>query len=87
MCIRDSLKGVIERGVPPLNINGASEYETALDTNLQAVAAGDKTAEQAMADCEAEWETITDRLGRDKQIEAIAAERSSWPTVVDEPTI
>jgi len=82
-----TLRGAIERGVPPLNLNGASEYETALDTNLLAVAAGQKTAEHAMADCAEEWEKITDRLGREKQIEAIAAQLSAWPTVVDEPTI
>jgi hypothetical protein len=73
--------------VPPLNLNGASEYETALDTNVQAVIAGQKTAEQAMVDCETEWEQITDRLGREKQIEAIAAQVAAYSTVVDTPTI
>lgn len=77
----------IEHSVPPLNLNGASEYETALDNNVQAVIAGKKTAEQAMADCETEWEEITDRLGRDKQIEAIAAQSAAYSTVVDTPTI
>lgn len=82
-----TMTGSIERSVPPLNLNGASEYETALDTNVQAVIAGQKTAEQAMADCEAEWEKITDRLGRDKQIAAIAAQVAAYSTVVDTPTI
>jgi multiple sugar transport system substrate-binding protein len=82
-----TMTGSIERSVPPLNLNGASEYETALDTNVQAVIAGQKTAEQAMADCEAEWEKITDRLGRDKQIEAIQAQVAAYSTVVDTPTI
>jgi multiple sugar transport system substrate-binding protein len=82
-----TMTGSIERSVPPLNLNGASEYETALDTNVQAVIAGQKTAEQAMADCETEWEKITDRLGRDKQIAAIAAQVAAYSTVVDTPTI
>jgi len=77
----------IEHSVPPLNLNGASEYETALDNNLQAVISGKKTAEQAMQDAAAEWEKITDRLGRDKQIAAIAAQVSAYSTVTDTPTI
>jgi multiple sugar transport system substrate-binding protein len=77
----------IEHSVPPLNLNGASEYETALDNAVQAVIAGKKTAEQAMVDCAAEWETITDRLGRDKQIAVIAAQAAAYSTVVDTPTI
>jgi multiple sugar transport system substrate-binding protein len=82
-----TMTGSIERSVPPLNLNGASEYETALDTNVQAVIAGQKTAEEAMADCETEWEEITDRLGREKQIEAIKTQVAAYSTVVDEPTI
>ncbi len=77
----------IEHSVPPLNINGASEYETALDNNLQAVISGKKTAEQAMEDAAAEWNKITDRLGREKQIEAIAAQVAAYSTVLDTPTI
>jgi len=77
----------IEHSVPPLNINGASEYETALDNNLQAVLTGKKTAEQAMADAAAEWNAITDRLGREKQIEALKAQVAAHSTVVDTPTI
>jgi multiple sugar transport system substrate-binding protein len=77
----------IEHSVPPFNLNGASEYEQALDDNVQAVIAGQKTAEQAMEDAEAQWEEITDRIGRDKQIAAIAAQLAAWPTVTDTPTI
>jgi len=82
-----TLTGVIERSVPPLNLNGASEYETALDTNCHAVIAGQKTAEKAMEDCAAEWEKITDRLGRERQIEVIKAQVSAFSTVKDTPTI
>ena len=71
----------IEHAVPPLNLNGASEYETALDNNLQAVIAGKKTAEQAMKDAADEWNKITDRLGREKQVAAIAAQAAAYSTV------
>jgi hypothetical protein len=40
-----------------------------------------------MRDCAAEWNRITDKRGRDKQIAAIKATRSAWPTLVDKPTI
>jgi hypothetical protein len=73
--------------VPPLNLNGASEYETALDNNLQALIAGQKTVEEAMADAATEWNEITDRLGREKQVEVIAGQVAAYSTVVDTPTI
>ena len=77
----------IEHSVPPLNLNGASEYETALDNNVQAVIAGKKSAEQAMKDAADEWNKITDRLGREKQVAAIAAQVAAYSTVVDTPKI
>ena len=49
-----TLTSSIERAAPPILMNGTGEYETALDENLQAVLAGTKTAEQAMADAAAE---------------------------------
>ena len=77
----------IEHSVPPLNLNGGSEYETALDNNVQAVIAGKKTAEQAMKDAANEWNKITDRLGREKQVAVMAAQVPAFSTVVDEPKI
>ncbi len=82
----ESYKQSIPRAVPPININGTNEYVAALETQLQAVIAGSKTPEQAMRDAAAEWEQITDRLGRDKQIAALKAQMAAWPTVVDEPS-
>jgi multiple sugar transport system substrate-binding protein len=78
-------KDSIERAVPPINLNGTNEYVNALETNLQAVMTNQKTAEQK--DAAAEWEKITDRLGRDKQIAALQAQVKAYPTVIDEPTI
>jgi multiple sugar transport system substrate-binding protein len=77
----------IKRSAPPIIIPGVFEYRTALDTALQQALAGQKSAKQAMRDCAEEWNKITDRKGRDKQIEAIKATRAAWPTVVDRPTI
>ena len=77
----------IKRSAPPLIIPGVIEYRTALDTALQQALAGQKSAKQAMKDCAEDWNRITDKRGRDKQIEAIRATRAAWPTVVDKPTI
>ncbi len=82
----DSYKLSIPRSVPPININGTNEYVAALDTQLQAVMTGQATPEEAMKKAAAEWEQITDRLGRDKQIAALKAQAGAWPTVVDTPT-
>ena len=81
------IKTTIEHSVPPLVLNGSAEYTLAMDDNLQAVMTNAKTAEQAMADVEAAWEQITDRLGRDKQIAAMKALAATYPTIVDTPTI
>jgi multiple sugar transport system substrate-binding protein len=77
----------IKRSSPPINLPGVTEYRTALDTALQQALAGQKSAKQAMQDCSEEWNKITDRKGRDKQIKAVKAARAAWPTVVDKPTI
>jgi multiple sugar transport system substrate-binding protein len=77
----------IKRSSPPIIIPGVIEYRTALDTALQQALAYQKTPAQAMKDCAAEWNKITERRGRDKQIEAIRATRAAWPTIVDKPTI
>jgi multiple sugar transport system substrate-binding protein len=77
----------IKRSSPPIIIPGVTEYRTALDTALQQALAGQKSARQAMRDCGEEWNKITEKRGRDKQIAAVKATRAAWPTVVDKPTI
>jgi multiple sugar transport system substrate-binding protein len=77
----------IKRSSPPIILPGVTEYRTALDTALQQALAGQKTAKQAMQECAEEWNKITDRKGRDKQIKAVKAAKAAWPTVVDKPTI
>jgi multiple sugar transport system substrate-binding protein len=56
--------------LPYLRITGTQEYYDALDSNLSATMSGAKTPQQALDDTAAQWEAITDRLGRDKQLEA-----------------
>ena len=52
---------------PYLRIPGAFEYWTALDINLSEAATGQMTAEDALNATADEFESITDRLGRDVQ--------------------
>ncbi|MEM2841608.1 MAG: extracellular solute-binding protein [Candidatus Bathyarchaeia archaeon] len=55
---------------PDLNIAGVTEYDNALDVNLNAVFKGTKDPVKALRDTHDAWEEITDRIGRDSQIEA-----------------
>lgn len=55
--------------LPYLRIRGTPDYWSALDSELAATLGGRKTAQQAMDDVAAAWESITDRLGRERQLE------------------
>jgi multiple sugar transport system substrate-binding protein len=59
-----------ETMLPYMRITGTQEYYDALDSNLSAAMSGAKSAQQALDDTAAAWEQITDRLGRDTQLEA-----------------
>ncbi|MFQ3568763.1 MAG: extracellular solute-binding protein [Aggregatilineales bacterium] len=84
----DSIQATTEITVPPPSLlNGGQEYEGALDEELQAALTGQKTPEQAMADAARRWNEITDRLGRDAQIEAIQNQLDAWPSLIETPTI
>jgi multiple sugar transport system substrate-binding protein len=79
----DKLKQVIPHTAPPiLAIRGAREYTQALDQNLQKALTKQISPEQAMANTAKAWDKITNRIGRDKQIKAIRANRAAWPKVV-----
>ena len=56
--------------LPYLRIRGTPEYWSVLDTELAAALGGRKTAQAALDDTAAAWNEITDRLGRDQQLEA-----------------
>jgi len=55
--------------LPYLRINGAEEYWRALDRNLSAVMTGSVEPKQALDRTAKEWNAITDRRGRDAQLQ------------------
>ncbi|MCL4299410.1 MAG: extracellular solute-binding protein [Anaerolineae bacterium] len=58
---------------PYLRIPGTFEYWTALDIHLSEAATGQATPEEALKATVADFEQITDRLGRDQQLEVYKA--------------
>ncbi len=52
-----------------LRIPGTFEYWDILDKNLSSAMSGEKTAQEALDDTAASWELVTDRLGRESQLE------------------
>jgi multiple sugar transport system substrate-binding protein len=56
-----------ENQFPYLRIPGTFEYWTALDIHLSEAATGQATAQEALEATKADFEAITDRLGRDVQ--------------------
>lgn len=54
-------------GVGPLRIPGAGRYLAALDDAVRRAVSGAAAPEQALATAAAEWEAITDELGRAEQ--------------------
>jgi multiple sugar transport system substrate-binding protein len=58
-----------------LGVVNESEYGAVLDRNLWQAARGEISATEAMARTAREWEVLTERLGRDRQIASLAAFR------------
>jgi multiple sugar transport system substrate-binding protein len=56
-----------------LRITGAAEYFDALDTQLARAVAGEVDAQTALDEVAVQWNAITDRLGRDQQLEQYRA--------------
>jgi multiple sugar transport system substrate-binding protein len=73
---RQELSSVIPSGT---GLPGNSEYLAALSNNLHLAAQGKQTARDAMSHTAREWEAITERYGRDKQIRHWAAFRTQFP--------
>lgn len=72
--IRDYTKAYFEnfsneQQFPYLRIPGTFEYWTALDIHLSEAATGQATPEEALEATVADFEQITDRLGREEQLE------------------
>jgi multiple sugar transport system substrate-binding protein len=55
-------------GYPELFIPGAAQYQEVLDVQVNRALAGEVSAQEALDAVAAEWNAITDRLGRDAQI-------------------
>ncbi len=63
----------ISDNFPELRIPGGFEYYDALGVAVQKALAGQSTVKQALDDAAAQWERITDRIGRDGQRDAYRA--------------
>lgn len=65
----DGLRVALADGYPEIFIPGAAQYEDALDLHVNKALAGQETPKQALDAVAKEWNAITDRLGRQKQVE------------------
>jgi len=66
---------------PPLILlQGAVEYDDALDLNIQEALLGRISVEEALNRTATAWERITEQVGRTAQIEAWKALRRAFPT-------
>jgi multiple sugar transport system substrate-binding protein len=66
----DVLKEAFDWFTPDYNLDGATEYDDVLTKHVNAAMLGTEGLEEAMRAVHNEWEEITDRIGREKQIEA-----------------
>lgn len=65
----DRVKEALADGYPEIFIPGAAQYEDALDLHVNKALAGQETPKQALDAVAKEWNAITDRLGRQKQVQ------------------
>lgn len=65
----EGLQVALADGYPEIFIPGAAAYNDALDLHVNRALAGEETPQEALDAVAAEWDEITDRLGRDRQIE------------------
>ena len=75
------LKGVeaaMADGFPEIFIPGSAAYTDALDMHVNKALSGEETPEDALAAAAKEWDEITDRLGRERQIELWRAALESY---------
>jgi len=52
-----------------IRIRGSAEYLSILDTEISRALVGEISAQQALDNVAAQWDALTDRLGRDTQLE------------------
>ena len=79
----DVIRDSVSRTVPTINYPGATAFHNALDENLVQALTGDLTPEQAMANTERQWARVARRVGEEKLIDAIQANKAAWPDVID----
>lgn len=65
----NGVEAAMADGYPEIFIPGAAQYEDSLDLHVNKALAGQETAQEALDAVAKEWNEITDKLGRDKQIE------------------
>jgi multiple sugar transport system substrate-binding protein len=58
---------------PDLRIPGAFEYLDALDAGVTSALAGQQSPQEALDEVAQEWDEITERLGREKQLKQYRA--------------
>nr|MDQ3397195.1 hypothetical protein [Deinococcota bacterium] len=63
------LEDALADGYPDIFIPGAAQYQDALDLHVNRALAGEETAQEALDAAAQEWDSITDRLGRDNQLQ------------------
>ena len=76
----DRVKEALADGYPEIFIPGAAQYEDALDLHVNKALAGQETPKQALDAVAKEWNAITDRLGRQKQIQLWTQAQQSYKT-------
>ncbi len=67
------IKETIDKGYPVLNIKGSGKYYEVIERNVTAIIAGELTPENGLQKMVEGLDDITDRLGRDRQINAYKA--------------
>lgn len=79
----DIVRESVRRTVPTINYPGATAFHNALDENLTAALTGSMSAEDAMANTERQWKRIARRVGEEKLVEAVSANKAAWPDIID----
>jgi multiple sugar transport system substrate-binding protein len=65
----EGVEAAMADGYPEIFIPGAAQYEDSLDLHVNKALAGQETPQEALDAVAVEWDEITDRLGREQQIE------------------
>jgi len=79
----ETIQKTINYAAPMLSLPGTQAMHQSLDENIQACFAGTMDAKTAMQRTAKKWRKIVRKKGEDRMIEAIIADRKSWPTTVD----